>query len=129
MGQAVKSAETRTKAEMAELRIVGRGTLAESGLPFLLVSSLSEPGRVHCVAYAYEGAYVGSRLHCDCAAASYGRHCKHMRLVMAWLAEQMVSAPLAVSPPPSTSPDTPSRPDARETAILRRSNQPFSLMK
>ncbi len=128
MVQAVKTAKT-TKAERAELRIVGRGTLAESGLPFLHVSSSSEPGRVHCVAYVYEGAYVGSRIHCDCVASSYGRNCKHVRLVVAWLAEQMTSAPLTVSPPPTTSPDPPSPPDARDTAILRRSNQPFSLMK
>lgn len=81
------------------VRIVGRGTLAENGLPFVLVSSSSEPGRVHCVAYAYEGTYVGARIHCDCLAASYGRGCKHVGLVTAWLAEQMERAPLSASSP------------------------------
>lgn len=109
-----------------EVRIVGRGTMAGNGLPFLLVSSASEPGRVHCVAYAYEGAYIGARIHCDCVAASYGKGCKHVRLVTAWLLEQMANAPL--SSPPSA-PSQPEPADARETAILRRSQEPFQLMK
>lgn len=96
-------------AAPAEVQIVGRGTLALTGLPFLLVSSSSEPGRAHVVCYAYEGAYVGSRIHCDCTAATYGRQCKHVRLVALWLAEQMAKAPL------------------HETLLNRQ--RPFSMMR
>lgn len=121
----------------AGVRIVRRGTLAENGLPFVLVSSSSEPGRVHCVAYAYEDVYVGARIHCDCAAASYGRGCSHVRLVMAWLAELMASTPLSgagsSSPPAASAPVESTaaiemlEPDARETMLNR--TRSFQMMK
>lgn len=92
-----------------EVQIVGQGTLAVNGLPFLLVSSGSEPGRVHVVAYAYQGVYLGSRIHCDCVAASWGKSCRHVLVAREWLAEFERKQ--------------------RDTAPLRRSNEPFSLMK
>ena len=115
--------------EEAPVKIVGRGTLASNGLPFLLVSSASEVGRVHCVAYAYEGAYVGARICCDCEAANHGRSCKHVRLVTAWLIEQMTTAPLGASVSPPSEPVEPEPPDARDTAVLRRNNRPFTMLK
>lgn len=87
-------------------RILGQGTLATSGLPFVLVSSSSEPGRVHVVAYAYEGV---SRIICDCRAASFGRTCKHVLVALEWLAAYERKQ--------------------RDEAPLRRSNAPFSIWK
>lgn len=107
-------------------QIVGRGTLAGNGLPFLLVSSASEPGRVHVVCWAYEGADICTRVHCDCVAASYGKGCRHVRLVLAWLIEQMTFAPVREK---SHEPIEPEPADAKETAILRRNQEPFSLLK
>lgn len=80
--------KNQTKAQPEPARIVGQGKLAgaQGGLPFVLVTSASEPGRVHVVSYSYEGAYVGARMHCDCVAASYGKHCRHAQLVADWLA-------------------------------------------
>lgn len=79
------AAKTQT-ADAPAVRVIGQGTLSGSGYPFLLVSSASEFGRVHVCAYAYEGAFVGSRMTCDCVAAQYGKSCKHVLVARAWLA-------------------------------------------
>ncbi len=85
MASAAK-AQTAVKAESVEVKVIGQGTLADSGYPFLLVTSATEFGRVHVVSYSYEGAFVGSRAVCDCMAAQYGKSCKHVLVARAWLA-------------------------------------------
>ncbi len=122
--------KTQQQAQTADapmvVRVLGQGTLAGSGLPFLLVTSGSEPGRVHVVAYAYEGAFVGSRAQCDCIAASYGKSCKHVLVARAWLAG--VASVSHVSRRTHTAqPKTPVAPDVQPQSMTNRT-KPFSLL-
>lgn len=116
-----------TEDAPAVMRIVGQGTLAvaQGGLPFVLVSSASEPGRVHVVSYSYEGAYVGARMHCDCVVASYGKHCRHAQLVADWLAAGLAALGLPYAATPLTPPETPAQTPQSQ---LNRTAA-FSLMK
>lgn len=81
-----KATKAQVKPEPVEVKVIGMGTLQGSGYPFLLVTSQSEFGRVHCVSYSYEGVEVGSRAQCDCMAAQYGKSCRHVLVARAWLA-------------------------------------------
>ena len=103
----VAASSTAKRETAAPVKIVGQGTLAgQHGLPFVLVSSSSEFGRVHVVCYCYEGV---SRVQCDCMAAQYGKSCKHALLAQEWLCEFARKK--------------------RDCAPLRRNQKPFSLMK
>src|SRR5690348_2101358 len=106
------STVTKTADAPMAVQVIGQGTLASSGLPFLLVTSATELGRVHVCAYAYEGAFVGSRMTCDCVAASFGKSCKHVLVARAYLAGAASVAP--VSPVSGSHPG--------DTALPRRSN-------
>ena len=125
------------KQEQEPARIVGQGTLSgASGLPFVLVTSSSEPGRVHVVAYSYEGAYVGARMHCDCVAASYGKHCRHAQLVSEWLAAGLAALGLPYTheqPEQQSQPETPEYGGFGAKSAPRQSltnrTAAFSLMK
>jgi hypothetical protein len=111
---------TKAKPETAvELRVIGQGTLAGNGYPFLLVTSATELGRVHVVSYSYEGAFVGSRAQCDCMAAQYGKSCKHVLVARAYLA-----GAASVSHVERESGSHPG-----DAALPRRSNRAFSLLK
>lgn len=149
-----KASKTSTRAQASNapcdapvVKVIGQGTLLGSGLPFLLVTSGSELGRAHVVAYAYEGAFVGSRCQCDCMAAQFGRTCKHALVAREWLAETTpklerdvadVAAPIVaqLSEIAETVRDMGSRetPSARyrqsshpgDTALLRRDNRSFA---
>jgi hypothetical protein len=105
---AVAEKQAAAKAVAPSVRIVGQGTMTpeRGGYPFVLVSSASEPSRVHRVVYLYEGV---TRVLCDCTAASYGRSCKHALVALEFLHEFERKQ--------------------RDTAPVRRSNKPFSLMK
>jgi hypothetical protein len=112
------TAKAKAAPETVEVRVIGQGTLEGSGYPFVLVTSQSDLGRVHCVSYSYEGAFVGSRAQCDCMAAQYGRSCKHVLVARAWLAGvSSVSREREVGSHPG------------DTALPRRNNRAFSLMK
>lgn len=141
--------QTQKQQPETAAKIVGQGTLAgaNGGLPFVLVTSSSEPGRVHVVSYSYEGAYVGARMHCDCTWYSYhGPSCRHTRVVGDWLEQGLAALGLPYMTEANThTPHTPQAPPAprassasratadareRDTAVLRRPNNvPFSILK
>ena len=119
------------------VKVIGQGTLLESGLPFLLVTSGSELGRSHVVAYAYEGAFVGSRAQCDCTAAQFGKACRHVLVAREWLAQTTPKIEQGADTVSHATCETPAAKMAKyrqsshpgDTALPRRSNRPFSLMK
>lgn len=130
--KATRAQATNAPVDAPTVKVIGQGTLAASGLPFLLVTSGSELGRSHVVAYAYEGVEVGSRAHCDCMASQFGRMCKHVLVAREWLAAQ---TPKIKSD--RVSHGTPITPSSRyrqsnhpgDTAMMARDNRPFSLLK
>ena len=130
--QAVVEAQAQNAPVSAPVvKVIGQGTLLGSGLPFLLVTSGSELGRAHVVAYAYEGVFVGSRCQCDCMAAQFGKSCKHVLVAREWLQAQTVKleqgADVVSHAPPASQYRQSSHPG--DTALMRRSNRPFSLLK
>ena len=136
------TARQATAEATCALRILGMGTLASNGLPFLLIESASEPGRAHCVSYVYEGAYLGSRIHCDCLGFTYRGACKHAQRAVEWFMSQGGTTPRKKPPARPVAPDVAGRNRQRDqrdqrdqradqhgdTAVLARSQQPFSLL-
>jgi hypothetical protein len=130
----VEAQAVNAPAAAPVVKVIGQGTLLGSGLPFLLVTSGSELGRAHVVAYAYEGAFVGSRAQCDCMAAQFGKSCKHVLVAREWLAAttpKMEQAPVAADTVSHATPSAKYRQSSHpgDTALMRRSNRPFSLLK
>ena len=144
--RASKAQAANAPCDAPVVKVIGQGTLLGSGLPFLLVTSGSELGRFHVVAYRYEGCFVGSRAQCDCMAAQFGKACKHVLVAREWL---HMTTPAAESARGTThrkkQPARPVAPDAAgrnrqrdqrdqradqpgDTAVLARSQQPFSLL-
>ena len=144
-----QAAASNAPAVAPMVRVVGQGTLLEGGLPFLLVSSASELGRAHVVVYRYEGCFVGSRAQCDCMAAQFGKACKHVLVAREWLHMTTPAAerargttPRKKQPARPVAPDVAGRNRQRDqrdqrdqradqpgdTAVLARSQQPFSLL-
>jgi hypothetical protein len=140
--QMTKTGETADLGQILGCGVLYNGT----GNPFYLVASHSEPGRVHVVE-----RLSAVRLRCDCRGYQFGGQCRHTRGVEALIqyveraerchhevAKQDVvqRAPTA----PGAAASAASR-EARhadraaraghpgDTALLRRSNKPFSLLK
>ena len=130
------TARQATAEATSALRILGMGTLASNGLPFLLIESASEPGRAHCVSYVYEGAYLGSRIHCDCLGFTYRGACKHAQRAVEWFTSQGGTTHVKRRPARPVAPDAADCDRQRDhpgdhpgdTAMLARSQQPFSLL-
>ena len=137
-----KAAASNAPVEAPVVRVIGQGTFFESGLPFLLVTSASELGRAHVVAYAYEGAFVGSRCQCDCTAAQFGKSCRHVLVAREWLATttakasktaktaekaDRVSRAAKAAETPSAKYRQSNHPG--DTAMMARSQKAFSLLK
>lgn len=154
--KASKAQASNAPCEAPVVQVIGQGTLLGSGLPFVLVTSGSELGKTYTCIYRYEGVFVGSRMNCSCAAGQWGRSCKHQLVAREWLAtttakmakaEQAVSdaaAPIVkqLSEIAETVRDLGARatretPSAKyrqsnhpgDTAMMARSQRPFSLMK
>jgi hypothetical protein len=128
-------------------RVVGTGVLYKNGTRFCTVSSVSEPGRVHVVEYLDRG------FGCDCKGYRRWGHCSHIDAVLALL-QQVRENELAErkaarakrtassragsksgqdivshAPPASREAHRASCSHPGDTAIPRRSNKPFSLLK
>lgn len=141
--------------ETTELCVIGAGVTLE-GVNFYCVPSQAEPGRVHlvrqlatrlnCDCRGYQ--YRGKCCHVDAVKA----HKKRLQLetaardpaaalvdpstrrLLARVATDMDANAHLSQTPPRRSPSGSSRvtgyePDKRDTAILRRSQQPFSILK
>ncbi len=130
------------KNETHELpQVLGTGVLYNgTGHAFCLVSSSSEPGRVHVVEYL-----PGGRLTCDCKSYHYRGRCAHVaavvtlqqRLESVEQAEQGVASSAGRAGEDVVSHVAPASREARpascshpgDTAMLRRNNRPFSILK
>lgn len=140
---------TAAKGEKAAAEVIGVGVLT-SGASFYLVSSQTEAGRAHVV------EQLPARLACDCKGFGYRGRCAHVAAVVAHKArlelERAASVPAPV-PAPAPAPretgatgDVLQGPPARapssanratdhrartrmDTALLRRSQEPFSLLR
>lgn len=118
--------------ETTELSVIGAGVTLE-GVNFYVIPSQAEPGRVHLV------RQLATRLSCDCRGYQYRNKCCHVDAVKAHKQRlQLETANAAraparethpLQPAAATSAGTASTVDPRDTAILRRSQQPFSILK
>ncbi len=88
--------------------VIGEGHSLETHTPFYLVTSRSVPGQLYVV---YQ---LVTRLQCTCQAGRLDKPCVHRAVVRDFLLDRMVG-------------DSPGHPG--DTAPLRRSSRPFSLMK
>lgn len=103
-----------------EPRIVGMGNTLATNTPFFVVTSLSEQARCHIL------LRLTRRLECDCLASRHGKVCSHQRLVHDFLvAETRARLPETKIIPPRLPGDS----EGRDTALLRRSNRPFHMLK
>lgn len=111
------------RAHARGLAVVGKGTCKDGGAPVYAVTSSSQPGRWHLV------MVVGLRLVCDCQAGHRGLMCQHRALVRERITAERAriaarTAQAAVSHGTRSAPAHPG-----DTALMRRSNRPFSLLK
>ena len=124
-------------------QVLGTGVLYNgTSNPFCLVSSACEPGRAHVVKYLPRGRFA-----CDCKGYTYCGHCRHIDAVVTLLervrnseyAEREEPAVRASEDVDVVSHARLAAPASREacracshpgdTAMLRRSNKPFSILK
>lgn len=101
----------------AQAEITGSGMLS-NGMSFYLVASATEAGRSHVV------ALQGSRMHCDCTGFGYRGTCRHVKAVEAYIAAEQ-----AVERAERKAATHAAEAARRDSAMLRRSNQPFSMMR
>jgi hypothetical protein len=110
--------------------VIGTGVLA-SGASFYLVSSQSEPGRSHVV------EQQPTRLICDCKGFAYRGKCAHVSAVVAHKQRLQAEHAEAEDRVSRVAPATPKAPAMAyrqsshpgDTALPRRNNEPFSLMR
>jgi hypothetical protein len=137
------------KNQLVELpRVVGTGVLYKNGTRFCMVSSASEPERVHVVEYLVGGGFA-----CDCKSYRYRGQCSHIDAVRALLqrvredelaerkaarakheaASRVASKTgediVSHAPPASREARRASCSHLGDAAIPRRSNKAFSLLK
>jgi hypothetical protein len=108
--------------------IIGMGRRRADGAHLFVVSSARDPVRGHLVIVA------GPHLQCDCAAAQYRRLCQHRAIVHERLLAERSASQVAAARTAKTSAvfathDTGAIASRRDTAILRRSQRPFSIWK
>ena len=116
------------RAHSRGVYIIGTGRLRADGARLFVVSSTSDPVRGHLV------VVVGHHLQCDCTAAQYGRLCQHRaivheRLLAERAASQVNSSRNAETRAVCATRDPETTTTTPDTAILRRSQRPFSLWK
>lgn len=84
-------------------------------------ASQSEPGTRHRITHDL----TNGNLHCDCTAGTYGRDCIHQAAVRRYLASRAVHIAGQAEMEARMTAEL----RERDTAMLRRSNQPFSLYR
>jgi hypothetical protein len=120
-------------ARRDSLQVVAHGTRKSDGAAVYAVPSRSLANMWHLV------VVEGLRLSCDCHAAKHGRYCAHRTAVRARLEleaqvrrdvrEREQERALHAAARALAEVEQSQRVERRETAILARSNAPFSLFK
>lgn len=126
--QAEALARALHRAHARGLAVTGKGSRKSDGATVYTVTSSSDPARWHLV------AVMGSRLVCDCQAGRRGLVCQHRALVHERILAERVAlqaitpAVAAIRAGRSASRGTVAASHPGDTAILRRSNRPFSIL-
>ena len=124
--QAEALARALHRAHARGLAVTGKGSRKSDGATVYTVTSSSDPARWHLV------AVMGVRLSCDCQAGRRGLICQHRALVHERIeaertAAQVVASAVAATSAGRASRGTPAHPG--DTALMRRSNRPFSIWR
>jgi len=110
----------KAQAAYMSLRCEGELPASEGQQEYFTCASQSTPGTRYTITHDL----VTGRTHCNCDAGQWGKDCKHQAATRRYIAGRAATIQKQAAYQATWAAEQ----KMRDTAIMRRNNQPFSLM-